>query len=602
MTLEEGEVRRGGPPWTLADLGVIGNCQFSAHVRRDGAIVWCCLPRFDSQPVFGALLDEAGGRFSIRPAGGEPGVQRYLRNTNVLETRFDTPDGAFRIIDFAPRFYQHERTFRPTKIVRMVEPLSGTPRLRVRCDPVLGWSKARPLQESGSHHLSFHGYSAELRLTTNAPLSYLDDEPFALSRRHDFVLSWGAPVEEPLEALCERFLRETVRYWQTWVKHCDVPTIYQEEVLRSALALKLHCFEDTGAIVAALTTSIPESPGSGRTWDYRYCWLRDAYYALGAFRLLGHYEEREQFLHFLLNIASSSPALELAPLYRIDGRQDLEERIEGGWAGYGREGPVRVGNAAAAHQQHDVFGEMVLALTPLFLDARFREQVTPQVLELVARLARRAIELAGQPDAGIWEFRSEWRPQTFSSLMCWAAADRMGRIAEVHRPGDAAEFALAARRIREEILARATDPSRGCLVADYGGTEVDAALLQAVTLRFLSPEDPQALATVRAVRADLERDGWLRRYRTNDGFGVPSVAFSLCTFWLVEALPRLGLEQEARAVMDGVSAIRSPLGLLSEDLDPGDGSMWGNFPQAYSHVGMIHAAFAAAPRWSEFGS
>lgn len=588
---------------TLADLGLIGNCQLSALVRRDGTIVWSCMPRFDSPPIFGALLDEDdGGRFSIGPALPQLGVQRYLPNTNVLETRFETVDGGFRVLDFAPRFLQYERSFRPTKLVRIVEPLSGTPRIRVLCDPILGWSRARPRRELGSHHVAFHGYDSELRLTTDAPLSYLDDGPFALTERKHFVLAWGAPVEEPLEPLCARFLRETVSYWQLWVKHCDVPPIYQEEVIRSALALKLHCFEDTGAIVAALTTSIPEAPGSGRTWDYRYCWLRDAFYTLDAFRLLGHFEEREQFLHFLLNVASSTPTLDLAPLYRIDGKTDLDERILDDWPGFKGERPVRVGNGAMAHKQHDVFGEMVLALTPLFLDARFREQVTPPVLDLVTRLAQRAVAIAGQPDAGIWEYRSEWRPQTFSTLMCWAAADRMSRIAKRHRPADADGFATAASRIRDELLSRAVEPTRGCLVADYDGQEVDAALLQAVMLGLLPPDDPRMRNTVEIIRTDLEYHGWLKRYRTNDGFGVPVVAFTLCTFWLIEALARLGRDEEARILMDTIHDVKSPLGLFSEDIDPASGVMWGNFPQAYSHVGLIHAAFAASPRWSEFGS
>jgi GH15 family glucan-1,4-alpha-glucosidase len=245
---------------------------------------------------------------------------------------------------------------------------------------------------------------------------------------------------------------------------------------------------------------------------------------------------------------------------------------------------------------------MVLALTPLFLDARFREQVTPPVLDLVTELSRRAVAVAGTPDAGIWEFRTEWRPQTFSSLMCWAAADRMTRIAQRHLPVLAREFAEAEARIRQEILTKAVHPERHGLVADYGGREVDAALLQAVTLRLLPPHDPHALPTVQSIREDLDDGGWLKRYRTDDGFGRPDVAFSLCTFWLVEALARLGLDADARAVLDRVKGIQSPLGLLSEDVKPSTGEMWGNFPQAYSHVGLIHAAFAAAPRWGEYGS
>ncbi|MCC6334436.1 MAG: glycoside hydrolase family 15 protein [Myxococcales bacterium] len=586
----------------LSELGLIGNCQISALVRSDGAIVWACMPRFDSPPIFGALLDDEGGRFTISPSEGGKGTQRYLPNTNVLETRFETPTGTFRVLDFAPRFQLYERSFRPTKLVRIVEPLSGTPRIRVACAPVLGWSKATPSRDVGSHHVAWRGYDAELRLTTDAPLTYVNGEPFALTGKRHFVLAWSAPVEEPLAPLCGRFLDETVHYWQRWVKHCDIPPAYQTQVIRSALALKLHCFEDTGAIVAAMTTSLPEAPGSGRTWDYRYCWLRDAFYVLDAFHLLGQFEEREQFLNFLVSVATAAgDDLALAPLYRIDGSSELDEKILDHWRGFQGEGPVRVGNAAARHLQHDVFGEMVLALTPLFLDERFREQASPQVLDLVTRLARKAVRVAGTPDAGIWELRSEWRPQTFSSLMCWAAADRMQRIARQHRPEDVPEFQRDAERLREEILREAVDPVRGCLVADYRGKEVDAALLQAITLRLLPLDDRRVHATIDAVRADLDLGGgWLRRYRTNDGFGVPEVAFTLCTFWLIEALARVGRHDEARALVAKVAEVKAPLGLLAEDVAPATGVMWGNFPQAYSHVGLIHAAFAASPSWSEW--
>lgn len=582
----------------LADIGLIGNCQIAAHVRSDGDIVWCCLPRFDSPPIFASLLDpQRGGRFGINaPEDGE-GVQRYIPNTNVLETTISSSEGRFRIIDFIPRFIQYDRAFRPRMLMRIVEPLEGTPRIRVTCDPSLGWSGKRPERYEGSHHISFRGFDSEVRLTTDIPLTYLDGGVFALTGRRHFVFSWGAPVEEPLTPLCERFLSDTINYWQQWVRRCSIPLRFQDEVIRSALALKLHCFEDTGAIVASLTTSIPESPESGRTWDYRYCWLRDAYYTLDAFRALGQFEEREQFVNFLLNITASSPNLELAPLYRIDGRSDLDERLLDEWVGYPGGKPVRVGNAAAIHQQHDVFGEMVLALSPMFLDARFRDQVTPNVLALVRGLARRAIEVAGQPDAGIWEYREQWRPQTFSALMCWAAVDRMARIAKLFSPAEADVFAKHAHDLRTMILEHAVHPTRSCLVADFGGSEVDAALLQAITLGFLSPGDLRVHATVDAIRDDLDFHGWLRRYRINDGFGEPQVAFMLCGFWLVEALARIGREEEAIEALERIRLIRAPLGLLAEDLEPQTGQMWGNYPQAYSHVGLINAAFAASPRW-----
>jgi GH15 family glucan-1,4-alpha-glucosidase len=583
----------------LENIGVIGNCQFAAHVERTGAVVFCCMPRFDSEPIFGRLLDEDGGSFRVEPADGTLGVQRYIDNTNVLETRFDCKDGSFRVLDFAPRFIQFDRTFRPTKIMRIVEPLSGTPMVRVLCDPRLGWSKKVPARDVGSNHISYLGYAAELRLTTDVPLSYLDGLPFALTGKKHLVLAWGDPVQESLPALCHRFLDETIRYWQRWVKHCEVPPVYQQQVIRSALALKLHCFEDTGAIVAALTTSIPEAKGTGRNWDYRFCWLRDAYYVLGALRLLGHYEEREQFLNYLLSIAGSTPDLALAPLYRIDGRCDLEEHILPNWAGYRGDGPVRIGNAAALHQQHDIFGEMVLALAPVFLDDRFKEEQTRHTLDLLFALTNKAIRVAGTPDAGIWEVRKEWQPQTFSSLMCWAACDRMAKVAARHAPSRSDEYKSAAQRIQQEILDKAYCQELNSLVATYGGRDLDASLLQAVSLRFLPPGDPILNGTIDAIVRDLGRERWLLRYRHNDGLGIPTAAFVICTFWLVEALAFSGRMGEARDALRHAIDCISPLGLLSEDWDVSTMRMWGNFPQAYSHVGLIHAAFAAAPRWSD---
>jgi GH15 family glucan-1,4-alpha-glucosidase len=584
----------------LEDLGLIGNCQCSALVERTGAVVWCCLPRFDSEPIFSTLLDEQdGGSFLVGPAEGGGGAQRYLDNTNVLETTFETPGGSFRVLDFIPRFVLYDRTFRPTEIIRIVEPITGTPRIRVACRPRQGWSRREAPQTLGSNHVRFEGFQAQLRLTTDFPVSYLSGKPFALSDRRHLVLTWGAPVEEPLPAMCSRFLEETLRYWRRWVKECDVPPLFQQQVIRSALALKLHCFEDTGAIVAALTTSLPEAPGSRRNWDYRYCWLRDAYYSLSAFRLLGHFEEREQFVRYLINVASSVPDLDLAPLYRIDAETDLEEAVLDDWPGFNGEGPVRVGNAAARQRQHDVFGEMALALSPVFLDERFSAERSPATLDLLKRLAHKAIALAGTPDAGIWELRASPRTQTFSSMMCWAGVDRMATVAEHCCREQADAFRAAADRIRADVLDRAWSSARGSLVASYGGTDLDAALLQAASLRLLPASDLRLQQTVDAVKADLATGGWLMRYRTEDGLGMQTTAFILCTFWLVEALAVLGRAAEARERLEQALAALSPLGLISEDYAPNEHRLWGNFPQAYSHVGLIHAAFAAAPRWSE---
>ena len=583
----------------LEGRGLIGNCQLAALVANTGAIEWCCLPSLDSEPMFGALLDADGGAFSIGPASGEPGVQRYIPNSNVLETTFTTSEGSFRVLDFAPRYFVQRRVIYPTELVRVIEPMGGMPRVAVTCEPRLGWSKKVPDRLESSDHIDFLGFARPVRLTTDVPQAFMTGAPFSLTRRHHLLLSWGAPPAEPLQPLCEHHLAETVRYWQSWVKHCDIPPLFQDEVIRSALVLKLHCYEDTGAIVAATTTALPESPGSGRTWDYRYCWLRDSYYVLDAFRALGHFEEREKFLQYLLNIVGSSKGLELSPLYRVNGGSDLPERILSNWGGFEGEGPVRVGNAAALHQQHVLFGEMVLALSPIFLDSRFESERSRESLDLMERLARRALAVAGTPDAGIWELRTEWTPQTFSSAMCWVAADRMARIAAIHRPGIAAEMTAAAQSLHQQIIEHAWNPRLGTFVSSYGGDSLDASLLQLPKLRFLPVDDARLVSTVDAIRTGLARDGWVFRYAVNDGFGAPTVAFVICTFWLVEALALLGRRDEARAILDRARPALSPLGLLGEDYDPVNRRLWGNFPQAYSHVGLITAAFAASPEWWE---
>lgn len=583
----------------LEDLGLIGNCQFASLIHASGDVVWLCFPRFDSPPVFGQLLDPDGGRFGVCPADGSIGRQQYLDNTNVLETVFSGPDGRFRVIDLAPRFQRHGRMYRPTQLIRIVESLEGSPQIRVNCEPVNGWSKVRQLPTNGSNHLQFQAHGADLRLTTDLPLSYLDGRAFALNGRHYLALTWDSPILESLPAHCEDCLQETTRHWRHWVKHCDIPPDYQHEVIRSALALKLHCFEDTGAIIASVTTSIPEAPGSGRTWDYRYCWLRDAYYVVDAFRLLGHFEEREAFVNYVLNTTSRRPDLSLSPLYDVTGDDSPPERIEPAWAGFEGDGPVRVGNGAADQVQYDVFGELVLALAPIYYDERFRAERSPATLDLLFRLAERAVSVAGMPDRGIWEFRKESTPQTFSNMMCWAAADRAAGIADRHMPARAASLHAAADRIRDAITQRAWSASRSSYAGDYNGDNLDASLLQMAPLRLFPRGDERLRQTIEAIWHGLTHNGWLMRYRTDDGLGETSAAFLLCTFWLIEALVLIDRQDDARALMDSTRRILSPLGLMAEDYDMASKRMSGNFPQAYSHVGLIRAAFAASPRWRD---
>lgn len=584
----------------LENLAVIGNCQYSALISNTGSVVWCCLPRFDSEPVFSTLLDEKeGGKFHIGPENGSEGELLYIENTNIVQTTFHTTNGSFRVIDFAPRFLQYDRIFRPLQLCRIIEPIKGTPRIVINCNPKLGWSKKTPEKIRGSNHIRYEGFESQLRLTSDIPVTYLLGQPFTLTEKCHLILSWGDPVEEPLLPLCNRFYEGTKRYWQRWVKQCNIPLLFQKEVIRSALTLRLHCFEDTGAIIASMTTSIPESMNSGRNWDYRYCWLRDSYYVLEAFRLLGQFEERENFTNFLLNIVGSSTNLDLLPLYKVDGSIDLKEIILEDWSGFNGNKPVRVGNSAALQTQNDIYGEMVLSLLPIFLDERFSSERNSFTLNLLEKLSEKAISLVGKPDAGIWEFRTDAKPQTFSSLMSWAAADRMSEVAKRYLSGKSEKFATAATKIKQEILNQAWNESLGCFTGTYGGVDIDASLLEMASLRFLPPNDKKLQKSIENIWKSLSRNGWLLRYSHNDGLGNPESAFIICTFWLIQALDAIGRKEEAKLLMKQAQQAISPLGLLSEDFNTTNLKMFGNFPQTYSHVGFIHAAFAASPLWNE---
>jgi len=451
-----------------------------------------------------------------------------------------------------------------------------------------------------SNHIEYTGYPAPVRLTTNVALTYVEDErPFLLERDRHLVLTWGQPLEAGLEETAERFLERTVDYWRRWVKATRVPRDYQREVIRSALVLKLHQYEDTGALLAATTTSLPEHPGSGRTWDYRYCWLRDAYFTLNAFERLGHSGEMELFLEYLRNRADERDGA-LQPAYRIDGGSDAPERELEHLSGYNGDGPVRVGNQAFEHVQNDVYGEMVLAVSRLFLDTRFVGEIPPHTAVAIIQGLLDQIEgRLEEPDAGLWEFRGRARLHSFSVLMHWAGAQRAVEVAEALQAGELAARAREIEQRAAELLAtRCWNDDLGALTQVAGEPQLDASLLLAVHLGFLPSDDPRATSHVDAIRDTLSLDGGLlRRYASPDDFGVPRAAFTVCSFWLVEALAILGRTDEARELFERLIALHNGLGLFSEDVLPDTHVQSGNFPQTYTHVGLINAAFRLSRRW-----
>ena len=586
------------------ELGVIGNCQISALVNRRGRIVWSCFPRFDGDPVFCSLLandeEPEAGFFDFELEDLVESRQEYVTNTPILETILtDKNGGAMKIVDFAPRFEQFGRHYRPTMIIRHLVPVAGAPRVRVRLRPAKNYGSGRPDITFGSNHIRYLCAGITLRLTTDASLSHvLDEYPFVLNRPMTFVLGPDESLRESVSSTGRMFFGQTRDYWHRWVRTLSIPFEWQEAVIRAAIALKLCTFEDTGALVAAMTTSVPEAPNSERNWDYRYCWLRDSFFVVHALNRLGATNTMEAYLRYILDVAAAADGGRLQPVYGIGGESHLPERIVESLPGYRGMGPVRVGNQAYEQIQNDVYGSVIMSATQFFFDRRLSVTGDTRQFELLEALGERARELYKAPDAGIWEYRGRARVHTFSSLMCWAGCDRLARIGvQLGHTDRSRRWSRIAEEIRDEILANGWNSERGCFVDSFGGRDLDASMLLVHELGFLPADDPRFVGTVKAVEDELLQDGYVFRYRAADDFGEPESAFNICTFWYINALAALGRKEEARELFGQMLERRNFLGLLAEDLNPLTGEQWGNFPQTYSMAGIINGALRLSQTW-----
>ncbi len=590
---------------TTLDLAIIGNARTAALVDACGRIVWWCLPRYDGDPVFYALLDHgdaSAGVFAVDVVGQVSATQAYRRNTAILETMLADLDGnLLRITDFAPRFQQFDRAYRPMSLIRRLEPVSGTPRIRLRLRPRFGYGAQRPMCTYGSNHVRYTSADLALRLTTDVPVSYVVEESsFLLDGPAHMILGADESLTAPVEETTRQFLERTEAYWQDWVRYLSVPFDWQDAVIRAAITLKLCSFEETGAIVAALTTSIPEAPDTPRTWDYRFCWPRDAYFTVHALNRLGATKTMEHYIRYITNVAALAIDGDLKPVHNVLPEAGLPERIVDSLPGYRGMGPVRVGNAARDQVQNDGYGSVVLAAAQMFFDRRLPKVGDQGLYTRLATLGRQAVRKAFEPDAGPWEYRGRQQVHTFSSMMCWAACDRLARIAQaLGLATDAADWHAAAERIRPVILDRAFNRKRNSFVSAFDGEDVDASLLLLFEMGLVSATDPRFLGTIRAIETDLRHGNLLFRYAAPDDFGRPSTAFTTCTFWYVDALAVTGRQDEARTVFEQLMSRRNHVGLLSEDLSIKSGEQWGNFPQTYSMVGLIVSAMRLSRSWEE---
>jgi GH15 family glucan-1,4-alpha-glucosidase len=554
------------------NLWPIGNCQVSALIDERGRYVWGCAPRADGDPLFCSLLDSADtGFWDVELEGRVSTEQRYLDDTPVLVTRHTTADGAaIEITDFCPRSGEQ----RPVAFARIVRPVAGAPRIRIRLRPASAWGASETKRTREADHLRYDS----LRLTTNADLADIETEAvFALTQ--PIRLHLGAAVETDVDAMLEQTLAE----WRSWVGRLSLPSEWRDVAVRSAITLKLCQHEETGALLAAMTTSIPEHADSGRNWDYRYCWVRDSYYTVQALDRLGAVDVRDGYLAFLRTLVEQAEGGPIQPLFGIGGETRITERQEPGLKGYRGMGPVRVGNAAYSQVQHDAYGQILLshALAPA-TEADFR------ALEPVGDMA---FTVYDQPDAGLWELRTKSNVHTYSAAMCWAACDRLSRMAAELGLDDRARFwSDRAATMRTRIEQAAWRPDTNRISATFGDDILDASLLQLLDIGFLEPGDPRFLGALAAIESELRRGSHMLRYAVEDDFGLPKTAFNVCTFWLIEALWLTGRHAEARGLFEEMLTRLTPSGLLSEDIDPATGELWGNFPQTYSLVGLINCA------------
>ncbi len=572
------------------DHGAIGNGRVLALVAPNTHIEWLCLPRFDSPSVFARLLDrQRGGSFGFEAAAGAQAHMEYVVNTNVLQTRVTASDGVFDIFDYAPRVALGLTTDAPLEVHRLLVPCSGNPHLKVLFDPRPDYARVAPDIVEVAHGLDIKGGPTSLHLRSNVPAPYLlEGLSIRLDQPRFFILSCGTPSTFDSLPAVQQVLQQTINGWRAWAKTCALPRFAERDVLRSALCLKLHAFEETGAIIAAATTSIPEAIDTARTWDYRFCWLRDAAFVVEALRRLSHLAEGEAFVGFLRDVAEQGP---LQPVYGIGGERNLVEEHLDHLAGFAGGRPVRIGNAAFAQKQHDLMGEMVLCLETLLTDVRVVTEDLADVFRLVQSLVEDAIAVASVNDTGLWEFRTRLRPYTFSKVLCWVAAQRGARLARLQQHNELADhWQQWADAQQAYILEAAYNRERGYFTQALNGEEPDASLLLLPTFGIIDARDPRFVSTVRAYEQRLVRGGLMLRYQHPDDFGETTSAFSICSFWWVEALAMMGELERAIDLFKRLLTFANPVGLFSEDIDPDTGRLLGNFPQAYTHVGLIHAA------------
>jgi len=581
------------------DLALIGNCSYGALIDKLGTVKWCCLPRFDGDPVFCSLLRRTNdiGFYEISLEGFSHSKQHYVRNTGVLKTELYNKNGdGVEITDFAPRFMMFGRAYRPIMLIRIVRPLSGHPRIRVRIRPTFGYGWGSPEKTRGTNHIRYLLPNFAIRVTTNAPISYIVDEVlFEVTETTTFALMPDESLKESLNEIATSYLDKTVDYWLEFSRVLSIPFEWQEQVIRSVIALKMCSFEETGSMMAAITSSIPVHPKS-QGYDLRFCWLRDSSNIIHTLNKLGSTKTMEDFLKYISNIVGSAESKDghLQPVYGIALETTLYEKEMHRLAGYRGLGPVRVGNKDYRLLQNDVYGHVILANTQMFFDQRLKNMGDHLLFERLEAIGERAVKIYDQQDAGPLGLDTESEQvHTFSSVMCWVAADRLAKISQHINLADRAKYWRDhANAMHAVILEKSWNTDSKSFSKIWGGKEVDVFLLLLPQLGFIAASDQRFLSTLAHVEKELKKGNYITH-------GHNTFGSTTATFWYINALTAVGRRDEARKLFEIMLKTCNSSGLLSETVDTETGELWGNFPKTTAMVALIECAIRLSLEWDD---
>jgi GH15 family glucan-1,4-alpha-glucosidase len=587
------------------DYGIIGNCKSAALISKTGSIDWCCLPEFDSSSVFARLLDDdIGGSFSVEVASSYAIEQNYESNTAILVTRYTSGENCFELHDFMPRYYTTERTHHtPPEIIRYVKLISGRPKFKVRYDPKLEYAQGETKTYIKKNFVASLTrevkYDTVFLYTSFDKQAVVEGAEIELKENGFFRLGYNEKILLPSTEKVFIELERTRIYWFDWSEKTPTYNHYAEEIKRSAITLKLLSYDKTGAVLAAATTSLPETIGEVRNWDYRFCWIRDASMVIKVVSELGHKNIAKRYLQFIIDLIPDKDE-KLQIMYGIHKEKELTERTLDHLSGYKGSKPVRIGNAAYEQVQNDMYGILMDVIYQLLLqfsiDIENGEElwgITKGIVWIVGKHWKEA-------DKGIWEFRSEDKHFTFSKVLCWTAVDRAIKVAEMLDKNHKIEkWRPLEAEIRKDIMDNAWNEEKKAFTQSYGSEHMDASVLLMEEYGFIEAKDPKFISTVNAIEKELCRDGLMYRYTNKDDFGKPSSSFTICTFWMINSLYKIGEKKKSRDNFEKVLSYSNHLGLFSEDIDFETKRLLGNFPQAYSHLALIECAINFSEKDSE---